>query len=78
MAKKKTEFEKRLEPYYDELKWLYYELYHDDYAAFDYFIEMLKRMESERSLRHWPRRQWRWFSVYSLRLQWFAFFSRVS
>ena len=61
MAKKKTEFEKRLEPYYDELKWLYYELYHDDYAAFDYFIEMLKRMESERSpeLKAWDKKRLR-------------------
>ena len=36
-------FEERLGRYYDELKWLYCELYHNDTAAFDYFVNMLRR-----------------------------------
>ena len=35
------EFTKRLEAAYDEMKWLYAELYHNDMKAFDYFCEML-------------------------------------
>ncbi|SEQ25676.1 amylosucrase [Lachnospiraceae bacterium NE2001] len=34
-------FLERLDVYYDELKWLYYELYQSDEQAFDYFIKML-------------------------------------
>lgn len=34
-------FAERLEKYYDELKWLYAELYHNDQQAFDYFLSML-------------------------------------
>ena len=34
-------FSDRLEVYYDELKWLYYELYNNDEQAFDYFVQML-------------------------------------
>ena len=44
MEKKKKwdkTFSKRLEPYYDELKWLYSELYNNDQQAFDYFTDML-------------------------------------
>ena len=35
------EFSERLEKHYDELKWLYAELYHNDQQAFDYFCDML-------------------------------------
>lgn len=37
------DFQRRLEGCYDELKWLYCELYHGDLAAFDYFVGMLRR-----------------------------------
>ena len=40
--------EERLRECYDELKWLYCELYHNDTAAFDYFLEMLRRNYQER------------------------------
>ena len=33
----------RLEEVYDELKWLYMELYNNDQEAFSYFTEMLMR-----------------------------------
>lgn len=36
-------FERRLARHYDELKWLYCELYHNDMGAFDYFVSMLRR-----------------------------------
>ena len=34
-------FKERLSEYFDELKWLYFELYNGDEQAFDYFTEML-------------------------------------
>jgi len=34
-------FKKRMEPLYDELKWLYMELYNNDQQAFGYFCHML-------------------------------------
>ena len=40
--------EKRLAACYDELKWLYCELYHGDMQAFDYFIHMLRQSYAER------------------------------
>lgn len=40
----KNDFEKRLRDHYDELKWLYYELYQNNEEAFNYFLSMLKRM----------------------------------
>ncbi|MCR5089979.1 MAG: amylosucrase [Oscillospiraceae bacterium] len=40
--------EKRLQDCFDEMKWLYCELYHNDTAAFDYFVGMLRRSFSER------------------------------
>ena len=40
--------EQRLSESYDELKWLYCELYHNDLAAFDYFVSMLRRNFTER------------------------------
>ena len=45
--KRRCVFGERLAEYYDELKWLYMELY-DDEAAFDYFVKMLKRSYGER------------------------------
>ena len=41
-------FERRLARHYDELKWLYCELYHGDIAAFDYFVGMLRRSWADR------------------------------
>ena len=38
-----NEFEQRLAKHYDELKWLYYELYGSDKQAFDYFCSMLNK-----------------------------------
>ena len=35
-------FQRRLAHHYDELKWLYIELYRDE-GAFRYFTEMLER-----------------------------------
>ena len=54
---KKSDFDKRLDIYYDELKWLYYELYHSDFAAFEYFVDMLRRMYEDRSttLKAWDK-----------------------
>ena len=36
------EFETRLSRHYDELKWLYCELYSEKYDFFDDFLEILK------------------------------------
>ncbi len=44
-----TEFTNRLARHHDELKWLYCELYHDE-AAFDYFVQMLKRSWDQRKI----------------------------
>ena len=41
-------FQRRLDSRYDELKWLYCELYHGDMAAFDYFVQMLRRCWTQR------------------------------
>ena len=51
-------FEARLRPHYDELKWLYMELYHDE-AAFAYFITMLERNFRARpkTLRSWDEKR---------------------
>ena len=46
--KKKTDFQRRLERRYDEMKWLYCELYHGDEAAFTYFTGMLERSWAQR------------------------------
>ncbi|MBQ6151093.1 MAG: amylosucrase [Mogibacterium sp.] len=45
--KRKSVFDERLEKYYDELKWLYMELYNDE-KAFEYFLDMLRRSYRER------------------------------
>ncbi len=51
------EFKERLAGCYDEMKWLYGELYSGDMHAFDYFCDMLHQYYSERSekLREWDR-----------------------
>ena len=41
-------FAERLSRHYDELKWLYFELYYGNEEAFDYFLSMLWRNYSER------------------------------
>ena len=46
-GKKKSSFDIRLEKYYDELKWLYMELYNDE-EAFEYFLNMLRKSFRER------------------------------
>ncbi len=53
------EFTDRLEQYYDEMKWLYAELYNNDEQAFDYFITMLHNCYEERpkTLRAWDRKR---------------------
>ena len=38
-----AEFSERFARHEDELKWLYYELYHGDKQAYDYFIDMIHR-----------------------------------
>ena len=38
----KSVFATRLDNCYNELKWLYCELYHNDRGAFDYFVQMLE------------------------------------
>ncbi len=43
-----TAFDRRLPQHYEELKWLYLELYHDNTAAFEYFITMLRHCWNER------------------------------
>ena len=43
-----NDFDARLSACYDELKWLYCELYHNDEEAFSYFIHMLHRCAKER------------------------------
>ena len=44
----KKEFAVRFSRHADELKWLYYELYHGDRQAYDYFTDMLYRLWEER------------------------------
>ena len=41
-------FDTRLAARYDELKWLYCELYHNDLRALDYFVDMLRNRFLER------------------------------
>ena len=58
MSKKTEIFEKRLAEHFDELKWLFMELY-DDEEAFDFFVDMLRRnyMERKDSLRKTDERR---------------------
>ena len=44
----KPEFADRFRHHEDELKWLYYELYHSDEQAYSYFTDMLYRCWEER------------------------------
>ncbi len=46
---RKAEFNKRLDKYYNELKWLYCELYNGDEKAFDYFCSVLYEYYEGRS-----------------------------
>ena len=50
-------FAERMAVHYDELKWLYAELYHNDQQAFDYFCSMLYEYYSQRSpvLKEWDQ-----------------------
>lgn len=48
MDKVMLTYEERFNYYYDELKWLYCELYNNDMTAFNYFCEMLARNYEER------------------------------
>ena len=50
-----AEFRDRLSVHYDEIKWLYFELYRGDEQAFSYFLSMLYRCYCERSdsLKEW-------------------------
>ena len=60
MAERKTSaFKERLAQYYDELKWLYCELYHNDMQAFTYFCSMLEKYEKMRSktLKAWDKKR---------------------
>lgn len=49
------EFKDRLKRHYDEMKWLYAELYHNDEQAFNYFCTMLHDYYAQRSpaLKEW-------------------------
>lgn len=51
------EFSERLARHYDELKWLYAELYHNDQQAFEYFCGMLHDYYVQRSdaLKQWDQ-----------------------
>ncbi len=50
-----VEFKERLKTHYEEMKWLYFELYHSDRQAFGYFLEMLHTCYKERpgTLKKW-------------------------
>ena len=52
-------FVERLSRHYDELKWLYMELYNGDQGAFDYFLSMLEKCYEKRSstLREWDEKR---------------------
>ena len=47
-AQWKAEFSSRFRRHEDELQWLYYELYHSDEKAYDYFTDMLYRLWEKR------------------------------
>ncbi len=52
-------YQKRLNAHYDELKWLYFELYNNDNQAFDYFLSMLYEFYNLRSkdLKEWDEKK---------------------
>ena len=65
MKTRKTVFDNRLEQHYNELKWLYCELYRDE-GAFDYFVQMLRRCWADRkkALRNQDaRREAEWYGI---------------
>ena len=47
-APEETDFDRRLTQRYEELKWLYCELYHNNLSGFEYFVEMLRRSWADR------------------------------
>ena len=49
MKQNANELEIRFENRYDELKWLYYELYHGDARGFDYLCSLIKQFYDDRS-----------------------------
>ncbi len=53
------EFETRKSAVFDELKWLYFELYHDDFAGFEGLCAMIKQYYTDRktSLKELDRRR---------------------
>lgn len=57
--KKESVFDQRLSKFYDELKWLYGELYHEDEQAFSYFVSMLRHFYDERDkdLKEWDEKK---------------------
>ncbi len=57
--KKESVFDQRLSKFYDELKWLYGELYHGDEQAFSYFVSMLRHFYDERDkdLKEWDEKK---------------------
>ncbi len=59
MGQAMEEFDRRLSVYYDEMKWLYMELYDNDTRAFDYYVSMLRDYEGARSreLKAWDRKR---------------------
>ena len=54
-TKWEPEFNQRFDKFYDEMKWLYGELYHGDEQAFDYFCTMLHNCYKARKplLKEW-------------------------
>ncbi len=48
-APTRTDFERRLARHYDELRWLYCELYANDVPAFDALLDILRQSYAERS-----------------------------
>ena len=51
----KSVFTTRLDHCYNELKWLYCELYHNDMEAFDYFVQMLEAQWNARKAVECPK-----------------------
>ena len=54
-AVEKSVFAARLDHCYNELKWLYCELYHNDRGAFDYFVQMLEAQQTATICRKAPK-----------------------
>ena len=55
----KAEFRKRFAEHFDELKWLYYELYHNNEEAFVSFVDMLYQSYCDRKqvLKRWDAKR---------------------